>query len=64
MLDPDIVLRADYGAATALASRKVHGAAAVAKQALTFSRLGGPELVRWPADPERLRRLDLAVLPD
>ncbi|MDI3286603.1 RNA polymerase sigma factor SigJ [Polyangium sp. 15x6] len=49
VLDPDIVLRADYGAATALASRKVHGAASVAKQALTFSRLGGPELVRWPA---------------
>ena len=98
VLDPDIVLRADYGAAPALGSRKLHGATAVSKQALTFSRLGGPELVRHPAlvngaaglvvtragqpfsimafaitggkivaidilaDPERLRRLDLALL--
>jgi len=37
VLDPDVVLRADYGAAGA--SRLVRGARAVAGQALTFSRL-------------------------
>ena len=47
VLDPDVVLRADYGAAGA--SRKVDGAAAVADQALTFSRLGGPDLLARPA---------------
>jgi RNA polymerase sigma-70 factor (ECF subfamily) len=39
VLDPDIVLRAD-GGALAGASRVVRGAAAVAGQAATFSRLG------------------------
>ena len=47
VLDPDVVLREDYGAAGA--SRKVDGAAAVADQALTFSRLGGPDLLARPA---------------
>ncbi len=37
MLDPDVVLRADYGAAGT--SRLVRGASAVANQALTYSRL-------------------------
>ena len=37
MLDPEVVLRADYGAAGA--SRLVRGARAVANQALTYSRL-------------------------
>ena len=37
VLDPDVVLRADYGAAGA--SRLVRGARAVAGQALTYSRL-------------------------
>ena len=39
VLDPDIVLRADSGALRAPASREVHGAEAVAGQALTFARL-------------------------
>jgi RNA polymerase sigma factor (sigma-70 family) len=39
LLDPDVVVRADYGAAPAGASRQVRGARAVAKQALSFSRL-------------------------
>jgi RNA polymerase sigma factor (sigma-70 family) len=37
VLDPEVVLRADYGAAGA--SRLVRGASAVANQALTYSRL-------------------------
>jgi len=43
------VLRADSGDALATASREVRGAAAMANQALTFSRLGGPELLAQPA---------------
>src|SRR5918912_1076812 len=39
VLDPDVVLRADSGAVPAGTSREVRGAAAVAEQALTFSRL-------------------------
>jgi RNA polymerase sigma factor (sigma-70 family) len=39
LLDPDVVVRADYGAAPAGASRQVRGAPAVAEQALSFSRL-------------------------
>ena len=38
MLDPDVVLRVDLGPAPG--SREVRGAAAVAGQALTYSRLG------------------------
>ncbi len=38
VLDPDVVVRADQGAA-APPSREVHGAVAVAQQALTYSRL-------------------------
>lgn len=40
VLDPEVVLRADRGAEPAGASRVVRGARAVAKQALSFSRLG------------------------
>jgi RNA polymerase sigma-70 factor (ECF subfamily) len=39
LLDPDVVLRIDGGAARAGLSREVHGARAVAEQTLTFSRL-------------------------
>jgi RNA polymerase sigma factor (sigma-70 family) len=39
VLDPDVVLRADYGAAPAIAGRKVPGAMAVASEAVTFSGL-------------------------
>ncbi|MGW4060180.1 RNA polymerase sigma factor SigJ [Amycolatopsis sp. NPDC004747] len=97
VLDPDVVLRADRGAAQG-GSTEVRGAAAVANQALTFSRLGagggvvhralvngaagvvatregrpfsvlgftvaGGRIVEIDilADPDRLGRLDLAVL--
>ncbi|MBA2636729.1 MAG: sigma-70 family RNA polymerase sigma factor [Solirubrobacterales bacterium] len=97
VLDPKVVLRADYGAGPAGASKVVRGARAVAEQALTFSRFapfaqpalvnGAAGVVTAPggeplavmgftvargkiveidilADPERLRRLDLAVLED
>jgi len=40
VLDPDVVLRADLGPLPAGGSREVRGAAAVAGQALTYSRLG------------------------
>jgi RNA polymerase sigma factor (sigma-70 family) len=46
VLDPDVVLRADLGPLPARGSREVRGAAAVAGQALTYSRLG---LVMQPA---------------
>jgi RNA polymerase sigma-70 factor, ECF subfamily len=46
VLDPDVVLRADLGPLPAGGSREVRGAAAVAGQALTYSRLG---LVMQPA---------------
>jgi RNA polymerase sigma factor (sigma-70 family) len=95
VLDPDVVLRADLGLLPAGGSREVRGAAAVAGQALTFSRLGlvmRPALINGAAgvvstragqpfsvggvtvkggrivaidilaDPQRLRRLDLAIL--
>jgi len=39
LLAPDVVARADFGAAPAGASRQVRGARAVAEQAVTFSRL-------------------------
>ena len=39
LLDPDVVVRADYGAMPAGASRQVRGARTVAGQALSFSRL-------------------------
>ena len=39
VLDPDVVLRADSGALRVPASREVHGAKAVARQALGFARL-------------------------
>jgi RNA polymerase sigma factor (sigma-70 family) len=45
VLDPDVVLRADTGGPP----REVRGAQAVANQALTFSRLGGPGRVTLPA---------------
>ncbi|HTE59010.1 MAG TPA: sigma-70 family RNA polymerase sigma factor [Solirubrobacteraceae bacterium] len=40
VLDPDVVLRADFGPLPAGGRREVRGAAAVAGQALTFSRVG------------------------
>jgi RNA polymerase sigma-70 factor (ECF subfamily) len=52
VLDPDIVVRADYGAAALAAPREVHGAQAVARQALTFSRFASfarPALVNGAA---------------
>jgi RNA polymerase sigma-70 factor (ECF subfamily) len=97
VLDPDVVLRIDGGAVRAGLSREVRGAAAVAEQTLTFSRLSpfirralvngvagvvvaprgrpfavmgftvrGGKIVEIDvlADPERLGRLDLAVLDD
>jgi RNA polymerase sigma factor (sigma-70 family) len=39
LLDPDVVLRADLGLLPGAGSREVRGAAAVAGQALTYSRL-------------------------
>ena len=38
VLDPDVVVRADFGAGPAGAPSEVRGARAVAQQALTFSR--------------------------
>jgi len=38
VLDPDVVLRADRGAVPAAVASEVRGAAAVASQALTYSR--------------------------
>jgi RNA polymerase sigma-70 factor, ECF subfamily len=97
VLDPDVVLRSDGGAARPGASFVLHGARAVAESAMTFARLspfvrpalvnGGAGVVVAPggrpfsvmgftvsngriieihglADPERLSRLDLAVLDD
>jgi RNA polymerase sigma factor (sigma-70 family) len=40
VLDPDVVLRADLGPLPTGGSREIRGAAAVARQALTYSRLG------------------------
>ena len=40
MLDPDVVLRADLGPLPGGGSKVVRGAAAVARQALTYTRLG------------------------
>ena len=40
VLDPDVVLRADLGPLPTGGSREVRGAAAVAGQALTYSRIG------------------------
>jgi RNA polymerase sigma factor (sigma-70 family) len=39
LLDPDVVVRADYGTVPVGASRQVRGAHTVAEQALSFSRL-------------------------
>ncbi|MYV98284.1 sigma-70 family RNA polymerase sigma factor [Streptomyces sp. SID3343] len=53
VLDPDVVLRADYGvAASSVSSREFHGARAVAEQALSFRRFersGHPALVNGAA---------------
>ena len=46
VLDPDVVLRVDFGPLAARASREVRGAEEVANQAFTYSRLG---LVVHPA---------------
>ena len=47
VLDPDVVLRADGGALLAGASKVIHGAAAVAGQALTFTRLAQFARRQW-----------------
>jgi RNA polymerase sigma-70 factor, ECF subfamily len=52
LLDPDVVFRADHGAAGPGASREVRGAPAVAEQTLTFARLAAfarPALVNGAA---------------
>jgi RNA polymerase sigma-70 factor, ECF subfamily len=43
VLDPDVVLRVDVGAALARGARFVRGAPGVAKQSVTFARSGGGE---------------------
>lgn len=48
LLAPDVVLRADEGAATPLGYREVRGAENVANQALTFARSGGEDAVPRP----------------
>src|SRR5205085_5506655 len=97
LLHPDVVLRADYGARRPAASKVIHGAAAVARQALMGASPAAklhPALVSGAAgvvvtvrgrpfavmgftvaegkiveidaiaDPERVRRIAAAVLPD
>jgi RNA polymerase sigma factor (sigma-70 family) len=98
VLDPDVVLRVDAGAAIARGARFLRGAPAVATQSVTFARSAAgeptPALVNGAAgvvlvsqgqpfavvgftigrgriveidvlaDPDRLRRLDLAILDD
>jgi RNA polymerase sigma factor (sigma-70 family) len=95
VLDPDVVLRADVGAAPAGVSREIRGTEAVAKRVFKGrARAARPALVNGEvgvvvaprgrlllvlgftisgrkiveidvvADPERLRKLDLAVLDD
>jgi hypothetical protein len=54
VLDPDVVLRVDFGPAAE--SREVRGARKVAGHALFYSRRG---LV---TQPERLREFDLTIL--
>ena len=44
VLDPDVVLRSDFGARRRAASAVVHGAAAVARQALMFKAAGRAQL--------------------
>ncbi|MFD7502122.1 RNA polymerase sigma factor SigJ [Streptomyces sp. NPDC059850] len=48
LLAPDVVLRADEGAATPLGYRELRGAESVANQALTFARSGGEDAVPRP----------------
>ena len=47
LLDPDVVLRVDVGAALARGAQLVRGAPAVARQSMTFSRSATGEA--WPA---------------
>jgi len=49
VLDPDVVRRADFGAAPAPSSPEVHGAEAVASSALASLRRQGPGVVTRPA---------------
>ena len=71
VLDPDVVLRQDFGPVGG--SREVRGAAAVAGQALGYAQIGldvrprcGPERqdrrARLRRRQERLRELDLTIL--
>jgi RNA polymerase sigma-70 factor, ECF subfamily len=77
VLDPNVVLRADGGTARARQTVAIHGARAVAAQALTFTRLAPfvrPALINGTAgvivavdvlsDPRRVADLDLAVFDD
>jgi RNA polymerase sigma-70 factor, ECF subfamily len=49
VLHPDVMLRADYGDAPAIGARELHGAEAVAGQALRFARLAGDDAVALSA---------------
>ena len=60
VLDPDVVLRSDGGTGRPAATRVLYGAAAVAEQALTFSRLApfvrrAPRESPWPGADGRSR---------
>jgi ketosteroid isomerase-like protein len=58
VLDPDVVVRADFGPPPAVGSREVRGAENVAGQALTYSRLGlvvKPALVNGTAGAVSIR---------
>ncbi|HEV8582148.1 MAG TPA: RNA polymerase sigma factor SigJ [Thermoanaerobaculia bacterium] len=71
VLDPDVVLRADRGAAPPGALREIRGARAVAEQALTFARLaqsargvlvnGAPGIVSWLPDGRPLSVMGFTV---
>jgi RNA polymerase sigma factor (sigma-70 family) len=49
VLDPDVVLRADAGAATAAGTREIRGAANVAKGSLLYSKTARPDRVEHHA---------------
>jgi RNA polymerase sigma-70 factor (ECF subfamily) len=58
VLDPDVVLRADFGPQAPAAAREVHGAEAVVRRATGFARLGlemRPALVNGTAGMVALR---------
>ncbi len=71
VLDPDVVVRADRGAAGPAASSETRGARAVAEQALTFSRFadsarpilvnGAPGFIAWLPNGEPFSVLGFTV---